>query len=245
MLLGAAERPWGPDSSNPAGPARPQGQTVPSFVETGTTIGQDTDGVVISRALLMVYIPTTPLPAGGIGSYVASATYNGTLINMLDVRPGLFPFDAALTSKNINNVTGVTTFSGAQNLVDAHPPLTAAKMVPRLMGCKTDAPTLTLHFTSIVTRQSVTIPEQTTASTTKTFRRGDAKADGVVNAADTLFIAQYIAGNRQVGDGTGLVHPINAASVKQDVGGDKITVADALLIAQMIVGIRNSCYLLP
>jgi hypothetical protein len=57
-----------------------------------------------------------------------------------------------------------------------------------------------------------------------------------------LFIAQYIVGLRDLTT----VNAVNAAIVKHDDPFDAITIADALLLAQHLVGLRDGCFnLLP
>jgi hypothetical protein len=68
------------------------------------------------------------------------------------------------------------------------------------------------------------------------FIRGDVNKDGHVGIADAMFIAQYLAGNRDASD----LNLLNAASIKQDESdGDKITIADAMFIAQYLTGLRD------
>ena len=69
---------------------------------------------------------------------------------------------------------------------------------------------------------------------------GDAKADGIINSADVLFIAPYMAGISEVGSGPATqVNFTNAASVKDDGDVDIITIADALYVAQYLAGLRD------
>lgn len=79
----------------------------------------------------------------------------------------------------------------------------------------------------------------------QTVQRGDARADGVINIADALFIAQYLEGSR---DGctaevdTTCINSANAASVGQDGEFDQKSIADARFIAQYLVGLRDEYY---
>ena len=84
-------------------------------------------------------------------------------------------------------------------------------------------------------------------ATSVTFQRGDARADGTVTVADSLFIAQYLVGNRPVCDmGVDLscLHSLNAASVRHDFinYGDLVTIADALFISHYLVGLRDEFF---
>jgi hypothetical protein len=69
-------------------------------------------------------------------------------------------------------------------------------------------------------------------------RRGDARGDGVVNIVDAMFIAQYTVSLRTLGD----LEPLNAASVRHDVGGDIINIVDAMFIAQYTVMLRDAFF---
>ena len=73
----------------------------------------------------------------------------------------------------------------------------------------------------------------------------DALADGFVNIADALIIAQYLVGSRPACAtvvNTTCLHSVNAASVSQDGAFDQKTLADASSIAQYLVGLRNELY---
>ena len=47
---------------------------------------------------------------------------------------------------------------------------------------------------------------------------------------------------RPAGEGDGEIHPVNAASVSHDDPNDFISLADAVLIAQFLVGNKNQFY---
>jgi len=64
---------------------------------------------------------------------------------------------------------------------------------------------------------------------TITVRRGDAQANGNVNVTDAMFIAQYLAGIRGLGNDTTTVNAVNAASVRQDPTADQITISGGTL----------------
>ncbi len=61
---------------------------------------------------------------------------------------------------------------------------------------------------------------------------------------DALFIAQYLAGLRGLGEGDGGVSAVNAATPRNDspANGSEITITDALYIAQMLAGLRDAGY---
>ncbi len=171
-----------------------------------------------------------------IGSYEAEFNYNGSILNVLDVRLKP-PFDTG--SSDIDNPAGLTQFNGTAT-AGAPAPVDLAFLPMRLVGCALDQCQGTLNLTSIVDVDGnplgISPPE-----IGYSFQRGDARADGIVNVADTLFIAQYLVGLRDLGDGLDKVHAVNAASVKHDNGCDEIDIADVLFIAQHLVGIRD-CY---
>lgn len=180
----------------------------------------------------------------GIAAYTAKLTYDPGQFNVMGVIGGDATWgtpDASL----INNVGGITTFTDTQTDTANQAPDIVVNLYPRLMGCVDTVATVTLTFTLIADGNGSPIPPVGTFS--KSFRRGDAKADGTVNISDALFIAQYLVGLRGIGQTPLLVHPINAASAKQDTTApniDKISSADKLTIAQYVVGLRNNCFVL-
>ncbi len=218
------------------------GTFTPPAAATNFRTGIDDDQAAgVALAIPQVYDPTTlnPLPGVLVGSYQSSLSYNGALLQVLDVRQ-----KAPLSTggETINNPGGSTTFDG---LVPggAPWPLDPLAFVPlRITGCATDAVTLTPAFGQILDANSVAMQIDQPAA--KTYRRGDAKADGVVNLADALFVAQYLAGLRGLGDDTTKVNAVNAASTKQDGAFDVITTADVLFIAQRAAGLRSDCFIL-
>ena len=114
----------------------------------------------------------------------------------------------------------------------------------RLLGCVDQAATVTLALSEVFDADANALAP--TPPVVRTHRRGDAKANGVISAGDVLYIAQYVAGVRPLGDGPGQVNAVNAASVKQDGPFDQVTAADALSLAQELVGLRDGCFnLLP
>ena len=93
----------------------PQGISIQAV--TGMTMEVDIDGVVVVNKVIQETIdPVTGLPEpvqGGIGGYQDQLTYTGTLINIVEVRPGDAPFDV-ITNTAIDDVNGVATFSHTQ-----------------------------------------------------------------------------------------------------------------------------------
>ncbi|MEW6143075.1 MAG: dockerin type I repeat-containing protein [Chloroflexota bacterium] len=173
---------------------------------------------------------TTSIP-GGISSYQATAIVSPAGgIGLLAAR-GVEPF-ANPTINTSTGVFGVADVTWPQQVSNS----TLVRLVVKLTGdCNTNY-VLNVPFQTISAADGqANIPEDSTKSLT--FRRGDAKPDGVVNVFDAMYIAQYIVGTRQLSE----LGVVNAACVKHDgVSGDKLDVFDAMFIAQMIVGLRNN-----
>jgi len=139
-------------------------------------------------------------------------------------------------------LTGSTRVNATQTSGSPQAPSTVAYVAPRIMGSKNVAQSMVLSFSAVAdAAHGANIPHD--GANTFTVRRGDARADGVVNISDALFIAQYLAGIRQLGSDTDSLHAVNAASAKSDgMVGDQVTIADSLYIAQMLAGLRDDCY---
>ncbi len=179
-------------------------------------------------------------PTQGINGFDGLATFDKNGINILDVK-GVGPFAASLSVDKRNDI-GKVTFSHAQIADASHAPLGLVQLAPRLLGSSATVYNLQVSFNSISSPGGGQVSQD--VPTTIAFRRGDARADGSINIADALFIAQYLAGMRGIGPNPqSEVHPINAASVKTDgATGDQVTIADALLIAQYLAGLRDDSY---
>jgi hypothetical protein len=107
---------------------------------------------------------------------------------------------------------------------------------------------MTLQVTSL-TAASLTgdegNPVTVTSSIVRSLRRGDARADQVINIADAMFIAQGLAGLRTACTGTEdatCMHSVNAASVRPDGAFDRTTIADARFIARYLTGLMDEIY---
>jgi hypothetical protein len=222
-------------------PSITSAQSVPTFAVIDSTSILDVDKAAVATASLTEFLGLPEAP-GGIISYSAEATYDGALINILDVRGGDVPFDSVPT-QTVDNPGGVTTFSSTQLEAEPQAPIVMANVAVDVIGCRTDAATVTYSFTDVRSgdHSGVPIPGE---SVDKTYRRGDAKADGTVNIADALFVAQYLALLRDIGQDVTTVHAINAASAKGDAGGNKVNIADALFVAQVLALLRDDCYTL-
>ena len=203
----------------------------------------DVDGAAgVEAAIQQVYDSNTlaPLPGVLIGSYQASLSYNGTLLEVLDARLKA-PFDTGNVA--IDNLAGLTTFDASAVGGAPWPVDPLAFAVLRLTGCVTDPVTLTPSFDQVLDDGGN--PLAVGPLTAKTLRRGDVRAGGTINISDALFGAQYLAGLRALGEDIDSVHAVNAAGVKQDGAFDVINIADVLFIAQQLVGLRNDCFDLP
>ncbi|MFC1937747.1 cohesin domain-containing protein [Chloroflexota bacterium] len=183
------------------------------------------------------YTGTDIAVPGGIASYDATLTYNGTAINVMGV-DGVAPFDSPAV--NTDNPAGSTTLSQTQTGSAPQAPISFADVRIRLLGAADSPCDLTLSYTGITdgdTGSALSLD----GAVVETLLRGDAKPDGTINIADALFVAQYLAGIREVGQGLDYCHPINAASIKHDGdNGDQITVGDRLFIAHYLAGIRDA-----
>ncbi|HEU0022648.1 MAG TPA: carboxypeptidase regulatory-like domain-containing protein, partial [Dehalococcoidia bacterium] len=167
----------------------------------------------------------------------------GTLcVSILDVRQ----MDLPITDRNIDNIAGVATFDGSA-ATGAGWPVDLGYALTRLTGSASQQCPVDSTLTSISDTDGN--PLATPEVPSQIVQRGDAQADGVVNITDARFIAQHLVGSRPACSmkvDTGCLHSVNAASVKQDGDADRKTIADALFIAQQLVGLRDEYYnLLP
>ncbi len=179
---------------------------------------------------------------GGIAlkSFEAKLTYDANCLQVLGFRAMDFPIIAHdLTAP------GVATFAGL--LPDGVPaPADLGHVLTRLAGRATQPCALKLEVVALtnVAGNSILVP----GSRELSLRRGDARADGNVDIADALFIAQYLVGLRPAcTDNIDLdcLHSVNAASVRQDGVFDETAIADALFIAQYLVDLRDDKFNLP
>jgi hypothetical protein len=76
----------------------------------------------------------------------------------------------------------------------------------------------------------------------KSFQRADTRTDGSFTLGDQLFLAQYLAGLRTLGEDSVGLNALNAASVFWDEGGDRITLQDRFLMALREVGLRDEFF---
>lgn len=202
------------------------------------------DGVArIDVRVSRVINPSTgaDVPAAiGIGAFDGTATFDQNGINIVDVR-GYGDFAGSLTSNRRNDI-GKAFFNAFQAGANPQAPTTLAQLTPKLSGSSANTYSLQVSFSTISDVVGGELPQD--APKTMSLRRADARADGAINIADALFIAQFLAQIRNAGAETNTeVNSVNAASVKQDdAAGDKVTIADALLIAQYLAGLRDASF---
>lgn len=168
-----------------------------------------------------------------IKSYTATLSYNGNLISVLEVRhQSVFP-----GADTIENLNGSAQFNGTASEGVATP-CDIAFLTLRLTGALNQPATATLTFSNIYDPNDNLI-HQLTPVPEKQFLRGDARADGEVNIRDVIYIVQYLAGLRNIGEGLGKVHPVNAASVKHDGEYDVISFSDAWHLLRYLAARRG------
>jgi len=167
--------------------------------------------------------------------YHARATYDTSGIQMLFVSGGDAPFDNPVV--DIDNGAGNTTFEqdlGAGN--GNSTPLNVARLGLRLVGNANIPYDLVIDFDHVYDPANATLPAGNPY--TLTYRRGDANGDEKVSIKDAMVAAQYIAGNRPLGE----INAVNLASVNHNSGGDKVLGSDDMFIAQYIVGLRDAAF---
>ncbi|HEU0021023.1 MAG TPA: cohesin domain-containing protein [Dehalococcoidia bacterium] len=174
-----------------------------------------------------------------LGSFQVQITYDGSCLNILDVRG----MDFVVSDVSIDNIAGVTTFNGSST-PGVPAPAALGHLLTRLVGGARQPCSMTLEALVLQDLDGNTT-EVEPGSLSLEMLRGDARADGVINIADALVIAQYLVGSRPacttVVD-TICLHAVNAASVAQDGAFDQKTIADTLLIAQYLLGLRDEFY---
>jgi hypothetical protein len=222
---------------------------------TDLVAAQDVDNVLLPTGVKPVItlirdaLSEVTLPGRLIQSYEANITYPVTgaasaiatdciLKSPFTGAPGVCSIGSGVV--NLQASTGVTG-SGVTAPVD---PLAFVSL--RLLGSNNPATGLTtveLTFVEILDDLGNDMP-QVSPPNSRTFLRGDAQADENISIGDALFIAQHIVAPllRPAGEGVGEVNPVNAGSVNHDSPNDVISLADAIRIAQFLVGIRDEFY---
>ena len=149
-----------------------------------------------------------------------------------------FPIAAA-----IDNISGSVTINGSDP-TGVQWPADLGHALTRLIGSASQPCSVQIAITDLSDDGGDSIAV-TPLSLSQTVQRGDARADGTVDIADALFIAQYLVGLREACTVTvtnSCLHSVNAASVSHDGAFDKNTIADALFIAQYLVRLRDEFY---
>ena len=222
---------------------------------TDLVAAQDVDNVLSPTGVKPVItlirdtLSQMPLPARLISSYEANITYpvsgaasavatDCILKSPFTGAPGVCSIGSGVV--NLQASTGVTG-SGVTAPVDS-----LAFVSLRLLRSNnsvTGLTTVDLNFVEILDDLGNNMP-QVDPPDSRTFLRGDAQADGSISIGDALFIAQHIVAPlfRPAGEGATDVHPVNAGSVNHDSPDDVISLADAIRIAQFLVGIRDEFY---
>ncbi len=205
--------------------------------ETSIATAIDVDGIVvievkINRIKDTFSGLTTEIP-GGIASYTASITTDPVGgVELLAVR-GVAPFD------NPVYFPATGTFSAISNSPQQPDNTTVVRLVIRLIDSALTSYDLSVDFEEIIANDSFDINIPGEAPNYLTFVRGDSTGDGIVNIFDAMFIAQYIVGQRSLGE----LRSLNAASVNfGGLNGDELNIFDAMFIAQYVVGNRNDYF---
>ena len=121
-------------------------------------------------------------------------------------------------------------------------PRILASIAVRLTGSAFDPAQFSLESLTL-TQFGAELPVEDVPVTPEWYLRGDALADGVVDIFDALFIAQCLAEQKPFGTNENSCNPVNAASVRQDGDqGDRVSIKDALFIAQYLVDIRYESF---
>ena len=222
---------------------------------TDLVAAQDVDNVLLPTGVKPVItlirdaLSEVTLPGRLIKSYEANITYPVTVADAAITTdcilkspftgaPGVCSIGSGVV--NLQASTGVTG-SGVVAPLD---PLAFVSF--RLLG--TNHPTnglttVNLDFVEILDDLGNPMP-QVSPPDSRTFLRGDAQANGFITIGDALFIAQHIVAPlfRPAGEGVGEVNPVNAGNINHDSPDDVISLADAIRIAQFLVGIRDEFY---
>ena len=223
-----------------------------AIAETDLVAVQDVDDAAlptgVKATIDLLKDPTTgnPLPSLEIDSYEANITFSASLAVATECRLKT-PINAGVADCSI---------SPGQVHLEATRPVTASGTVApfdplafvalRLIGSNDSSSGLTvvnLNFVEIRDEFGGLVVQEAPPDT-RTFLRGDALANGNISISDALFIGQHLVAPlvRPVGEGGGEVNPVNAGSVKHDSPNDVISLADAILIAQFLVGNLDEFY---
>ncbi|MBI2935040.1 MAG: hypothetical protein HYY29_05660 [Chloroflexi bacterium] len=208
-------------------------------VRLAPAIGQDGRAVInvvadrVRDALTNAEMP----PAQAIKRFSGQASFDSDRVQIVAVR-GMGSFAGA--SSDIHNDAGALIVAGSQASGAGPGLVVLAQIVPKLTGSSVDSQIIDFSIDAMEDDSGNVAYD---APPGMAVRRGDAKADGKIDIADALFIAQYLAGLRAAGDGDNQTHVVNGASVRPDGdSGDQLSVTDALFIAQHLVGLRDASF---
>jgi hypothetical protein len=167
------------------------------------------------------------------GGYQAKLTYDGACVNILEIREREF----SVTVNSIDDSAGVAEFQGNAG-GGSTGPAELAQVVSRTLGSGPAACSITVEVTGLTDAEGNPV-EVEPGSLTRELLRGDALADGVVNVADAMYIAQYLEGLRSECTpeiDSHCLHSLNAANWEPDGGFDRVTMADAVSLGQHLLG---------
>ncbi|MBI4332276.1 MAG: SBBP repeat-containing protein [Chloroflexi bacterium] len=175
----------------------------------------------------------------GVGSYDGKLEYvtEGTAIIRVEGTP-----TSAYPLINTDRPRGNVGFSAIQTDPRPAPPFSLISVYPRLTGSSRTTYWVTLDLTAYAgVALNVDLPQ--VGSTALALQRGDADNSGAVDATDALVIVKWLWGRAQAAIDSGGINALNAASPHpDDAKGDKITVTDAMYVAQMLAGHRDIFY---
>lgn len=216
--------------------------------KTGLNTALDTDDAdppagVVGRINQIIDPEGNEVPSRLVASYVATLTYSyagGADFNAQSVITDCrlkAPFDAGTCT--FDNNVGLATMSASAASPVPWPIDRLFILLYSLSGTVDEVALLDLEFSEILDQNGNDAPQESVNH--REYQRGDAQANGVISLGDSLFIRQFLVGGgtRTVGDDVGQINGINAASVHHDTPHDIIGVADALELAQMLVGLRD------
>ncbi len=173
--------------------------------------------------------------SNGISDINIGVTYDRLGLSILALY-GTSPFDKPDIS--VNNGKGISAIKASQRNQLLQPPFIVCELYPRITGSSSKSYAMVINFDSIITGSSVSIPQE--APISLTFRRGDARTDNVIDMQDATSISRYLAEEIKKEE----INLVNAASVYWDEGlGDRVTIKDALFLAQKVNGIRDDGFL--
>jgi len=215
--------------------------TTYSGSETWDGTGDGATGVIVGVSdVIDAQGTSTPV---SLGAFQVELRYDGTCIEILDIRAGR---DFTMSAEVINDSTGVAYWSG-YNVSGDYPDSIMGFALVRLEGAATVKCNLEVVFTELVDVDGYAVPVDPTAVIGE-FQRANVRQDTLLSIADVLLGAQYLAGLRPgctdvvPPGGTGpttCANVVNMASVRQDSPRDITAIADVLFMAQRLAGMKD------